>query len=379
MVPQTDDLYRQEQETLEPGHQGPMLEIGKDHFYRSLCEHIGVALIATDLDLKIGLWNTAAVRMFGAGSERMIGTSITQIIPQERRELAKEMIQRVIETGETSELEFEYRDDRGGRRELAGTIAAIVSDSGEAQGASICFRDITRRMDLQDEVHENRKMVALGEMAGALSHHFNNILGGAITSIDYANATDDPNMKSRVLAHVETALQRATALMEGLLAFSASDHRNDTSANLTSLLEHIAHETQSELANGTISFELTMADLPEVSVSVRPVRTILRNIIRNAIESMPSGGSLCVRADRHGNDVVISISDTGCGLPKDSKSRIFEPFWSTKEMLTAESGEATGLGLAVAHGLARMLGGSIDVDSLTGEGSSFVVRLPLRS
>lgn len=356
-----------------------MLEIGKDHFYRSLCEHIGVALIATDLDLKIGLWNAAAVRMFGAGSERMIGTSMIQIIPQERRELAQNMIRRVIETGETSQFEFEYRDDQGGRRELAGTIAAIVSDSGTAVGVSICFRDITQRMTLQDEVHENRKMVALGEMAGALSHHFNNILGGAITSIDFANATDDPSMKSRVLTQVETALQRATALMEGLLAFSASDHRTDTSANLKSLLEQIAHETQNELANGTISFELTMAEFPEVSVSARPVRTILQNIIRNAIESMPTGGTLRMKAECDGTDVSISISDTGCGLPQDAKSRIFEPFWSTKEMLTAESGEATGLGLAVAHGLARMLGGSIRVESETAKGSQFHVRLPVRS
>ena len=112
--------------------------IGTDAYYRRLCEHLGMAVIATDLDLSIVTWNAAAARTFGAAADRMIGTPISCIIPQDRRRAAEQMLQRAIRTGETIQLEFEHRDAHGQRRELAGAIAPVVSDTGERIGASIC-------------------------------------------------------------------------------------------------------------------------------------------------------------------------------------------------------------------------------------------------
>ncbi len=355
-----------------------MHELGSGPFFRYLCQHLGVALIATDLDLNISVWNAAAARTFGAGAERMIGTPLTQILPQDRREAAERMVRRAIATGETIQLEFEHRDQRGGQRELAGTISAVVSESGERVGAAICVRDITRRMALQDELHENRKMASLGEMAGAIAHHFNNILGGAITSIDYANASDDLVLKGRVLEHIGHALQRATTLVNGLLAFSAGDHRTEETGDLADVLDRFCEETIRRVEGTGIAFRVTMSDLPPAQFPRGPLSTILRNIAQNAIEAMPDDGDLEVVVAFDDETVTILISDTGCGLDEAVQSRIFEPFWSTKGVLTAKSGEALGLGLAVAHGLVHMLGGSISVKSEIGAGSCFRVRLPRR-
>lgn len=355
-----------------------MLETGSERYFKQLCEHLGVALIATDLDLNIVTWNAEAGRMFGAAADRMIGTPLTQIIPLDRRRRAERMLRRALDTGETIHLEFRHRDAQGSDRELIGTIAAVVSESSDRVGVSICIRDITRRIALQGEVHESRKMAALGEMAGAIAHHFNNILGGVIMSLDYAASRDDPSVQSRVFEQVGDSLQRATSLVRGLLAFAQGDQRSNELGELSDVLVQVDAGIRRDINDRPIDYELIAPDLPSVLVARGPALTILQNISKNAIEAMPSGGKLGIEATMGRDSVMILISDTGAGLDDLAKSRIFEPFWSTKGEAAGQPGEAKGLGLAIAHGLAQMIGGSIAVDSKKGEGASFRINLPIR-
>lgn len=358
-----------------------------DSYYRLLCEHLGMAVISTDAELNIVTWNTAAARTFGAARARMIGTPITQIIPQERRRIAERMLRRAIETGETIEFEFAHRDARGERQELAGTIAPVLSNSASTTpdaapedarrvGASICIRDITRRISLEDELHENHKMVALGEMAGAIAHHFNNILGGAVTSIDYADASDDALVQGRVLRQVGRALQRATVLVNGLLAFAEGDRRADDVSELEVIARELAEKTQRSLEGRPIEFDLKIATLPSFPVPRIQTATIIGNLLQNSIEAMPDGGSLQLDVSLIAGSAVILVIDTGCGLDESTKSRIFEPFWSTKGELGSETEKGTGLGLAIAHGLVHMMNGTISVTSERGKGCCFRVTLP---
>ncbi len=349
---------------------------GTETYYNQLCEHLGVAVIATDLELNIRAWNAAATRTFGAAADRMIGTPIAQIIPQERRLIAERMLRRAMETGETIQLEFQHRNAQGTPRELAGTIAPVIAESGERIGASICIRDITRRIELQSELDESRKMASLGEMAGAIAHHFNNILGGAVTSIDYASASDDDELKSRVFDQVGQALQRATTLVNGLLAFAQGDRRAEDLSDLTELINQLADDIERNIEGRAIELKVNLPEMPALPVVHVPIMTILQNITQNAIEAMPDGGKLAIEVSLNDDSVVILISDTGCGLDESAKSRIFEPFWSTKGFAGAGKGEATGLGLAIAHGLVQMVGGSISVTSKVGVGSSFRVTFP---
>ena len=202
-----------------------------ESYLRQLCEHLDVALLATDTDLNVRLWNAAATRMFGAGAERMIGTSITSLVPQERRRVAERVLRRAVEAGESADFEFQYPDAKGRPRELIVTVSPILSKSGTPAGASACFRDITRRISMQNELNESRKMRALGTMAGAIAHHFNNILGGVITRVDYAIERNEPTVAARVLRQTSRALLRASRLVNGLLALSTDEQRAEDLAD----------------------------------------------------------------------------------------------------------------------------------------------------
>jgi len=344
-------------------------------YFKELCEQIGVALVATDLSLNIQTWNAAAARMFGAAADRMIGTPVISIIPQDRRIPAERMFKGAIVSAETSELEFQHRDAHGEARELSGTIAPVASETGLRIGASICIRDITRRIHLQAELHETRKMASLGAMAGAIAHHFNNILGGVVTSIDYATACSDITVTKRVLGQTNKALMRAAALVNGLLAFAEGTPCADDLSDLTELMNDLADELEREIAGRNIEFTLNLPTLRVIPVPRTQLRTMLRNIAQNAIEAMPNGGLLRMNVSVDESAVVISISDTGVGLDKDAQSHIFEPFWSTKGDRTLGS-TATGMGLAIAHGLAHVIGATITVASELNKGSTFTVTIP---
>ncbi len=353
-----------------------MPQTGAGDYFSQLCEHLGVALIATDLDLNIRVWNAAAARTFKADAQGMVGRPITSIMPEERRHVAERTLRRAIETGETIRFEFHHRDSQGERLELVGTIAPVVSASGKRTGASVCIHDITRRIALQNELSESRKMVALGEMAGAIAHHFNNILGGMVMSIDYSQASGDAAVKARVLEQVGTGLQRATALVNGLLAFAVGDQRANDLGDLTEVVNAVADDLEEQLEGRGIELIVALPKLPVIPVARVQVMTILRNIVDNGIEAMPDGGSLRIDVSLSDDSIVILIEDTGCGLDESAKSRMFEPFWTTKGVLTTGTEKATGLGLAIAHGLVQMLSGTISVTSQVGKGACFRVTFP---
>ena len=320
--------------------------------------------------------------MFGAAAELMIGTPAASVVPQDKRVQAQQLLERAVQQRETGELEFEYRDAQGGRRELSGTTAPILDDEGAAIGAAICVRDVTNRVRLIEQLHESHKMVALGEMAGAIAHHFNNILGGIITSVDFADTSENPLTKSRILGQVSRSLTRATSLVGALLAFAEGDQARRRRISATSPRSSTSWPTRFESALRRAGIELVM-DLPALAVVAVPrlqVTTILRNIIQNAVDAMPGGGALTISASRNDAEIVVRICDTGCGLDESELPRIFEPFWSTKEGGgQGDERHALGLGLAVVHGIVHMIGGSIEVTSELNQGTCFAITIPAHS
>ncbi|MCK4657929.1 MAG: PAS domain S-box protein [Phycisphaerae bacterium] len=349
-----------------------------DAFFRMLCEHAGVAVVAAGADLRIRFWNRAAARMFGAAPERMLGTAFLSVISQEERAEAEQMLSQALSGGGIGEFEFCYRDAQGNRRRLAAVISPIVNDEGEIIGVSANIRDITRRVMLQEQVAQNRKMVSLGAMAGAMAHYFNNILGGVITSVDFALACDDPAMTNRVLGKTAHALARAAELGDSLLTFAEGDFRTADLADLTETFLETTEVLEIQLKGSGIELDVLLDPVPVTAVPGVQFKTVLKNVIRNAMEAMPDGGKLTLGLGPIEGGYLVSVRDTGYGVPEQLLDRIFEPFYSTKDC-DGEGGESArpGLGLAVAHGIVQVMGGRITVESTVGEGAIFKITLPL--
>ncbi|MHC4091107.1 MAG: two-component system sensor histidine kinase NtrB [Planctomycetota bacterium] len=347
-----------------------------DDHYRLVCEQASVALISTDTDLRIRLWNSAAGQIFGASAAEMVGTSILPLIPAEKREAIERVLQRVIQQREVKRFQFTQRDREGSRRHLAACVTPIVRTDGATQGLTTCITDITSFAELLQEAVQGRKMTALGELAGAVAHHFNNILGGLVTSVDFALAANDPTIEHRVLEQTARSLARASRLMDYLSAFAEGDHRPGDLGDLTEVILQAMDLVEPELAGAKIKLELNEQALPVTAVPRQQLLTVILNLIHNAVDAMPDGGVLRIDIEHVGDCCLLRFTDNGCGMDEERLDRIFEPFYSTKSVASDSVVQATGFGLAVVHGVLQEIGGKISVASQPGKGTTVEVRVP---
>ncbi len=355
-------------------HEAHAPEAVPDHYYRHMCEDAGVAMISTDRNLMIRTWNAAAARMFGASAASMIGTPVASVIPTEGRQQCDHLIRQAIETGEITNDDFEHRDAHGQPRSLTVTVSPVVEDDGKTIGALACFRNITRRIQLEAELASASKMASLGEMAGALAHYLNNMLGGAVTSIDFALGTDIPNLQVRALRQTGEALGRAGKLLNSLLAFAEGDQRPQDQQQINDVIRDVAQRLKPELAEANITLELQLDDRADVTVPLGQFTTVLENILHNAIDAMPNGGSISIDMPTAEGRHMLVLSDTGCGMEDRSLRRVFEPFYTTKSR-ELDFDHHPGLGMAVAHGILQRLGHDIWITSAVNAGTKVHIRL----
>ena len=244
-----------------------------------------------------------------------------------------------------------------------------------------------RRIRLEREMQQTRKMAAVGQLAGGVAHDFNNVLVAILGNVALALSALEPGDDLHdTLLQVRTAARRAASLTEQLLAFSRNQPRRPTDLDLNALIRSML-EMLRRLVPETIGIETS---LHEGRCTIEADRTqidqVLMNLVVNARDAVGEGGRIAIRTDkisldeqacedhperRPGSYLVLSVADDGCGMTAEVRSSLFEPFFTTKEV-----GAGTGLGLSAVHGIVNQHGGWIEVDSEPGEGARFDVFLP---
>jgi PAS domain S-box-containing protein len=346
-------------------------------YFQHLCDTAGIALLSVDCDLTIRYCNHKTADLLGGQIESIVGAGLGDVLDGRDDGATEKLTRRAIRRGEcsTTELRWEISDDR--HQFLAATISPIRDERERILGASVCFRDITRSIQLQDQLGQTRKMRALGDMAGKFAHHFNNILGSVVTSVDFAKYCGDMRVMRKTMNSVADSLQRATTLLNELLAFAEADHRDTDLADLTETVLEFADSIKPNLEERNIELELKLARVPVKEVPRKQLLTVLSNLAGNAIDAMVEGGRLSIELAQDRNRVLCRIADTGRGIGRDDLEHVFEPFYSTKNPdLGAGIGRHHGLGLSVALGIVHEMGGDITVSSKPGHETIIEITLP---
>ncbi len=348
-----------------------------DSLYRELCTNVGFALIATDTEFRIRIWNPAAARLFNASSEDMIGKPLLDVVPAAYQSLALRLFHRTLLHAETSEFEIPYENARGEQLFLAVTISPLFDDAAARVGMCAGVRDITRRVALQKEIAANQTLAALGNLCSGVAHHFNNLLGGIGTSVDFAMNTSDRAATRRALRLTAESVARAARITRSLLTFASGEPQDGEVADLDRIVRQCVDEQRGLFEEHGIRVHVDAKPIPPAPVPLRHVRTAIQNLLDNAFEAMPNGGDLWVRLHLTDADIRLFVEDTGVGIPPDQLERVCQPFFTTKGALAGGSGGHVGLGLAVVHGVVRELGGTLWLESEPGHGTRAVISLPL--
>jgi PAS domain S-box-containing protein len=326
------------------------------------------AIISKDLSGIVTSWNAGAQRMFGFTAEEMVGRPIRRIIPDELQYEEDEIL-RKLRAGERLEhYETTRRKKNGESLDVSVTISPIRNGAGYVTGASKIARDISDRKKIERLLIQSEKLAATGRMAATIAHEINNPLESVVNLIFLARQHSAASGKAhQYLLTAEEELERVSHIARQTLGYY-KDTGSPAEASLHKLIENVLVVYNSKLTAQGITMDLTFNDLQRIVVSKGEMLQVFSNIIANAVDAMPQGGSLKVSTRKlmgsTGDGIQIAIRDSGTGIRQEHLEKIFEPFFTTKGNL------GTGIGLWVARQLVERRGGQISVASSIEPGKS---------
>jgi PAS domain S-box-containing protein len=346
--------------------------------FQAFMDNVPAMTIIKDEDLRPVFFNKAMIETFPA--EDWLGKTPHEIFPAE---VADAMVADDRKAMQESPVVYEERWlDKQGRARVLETRKFVIRRGGEPPHLGAIISDITERKQGEALVQNAQKLDALGVLAGGIAHDFNNLLGGIFGYLDLARMEQSEEARQECIEHAAAVMERARDLTRQLLTFAKGGAPVKKVERLSPFLQNTV---QFALSGSSIRAQITMAeDLLPCDYDKNQMAQVIDNIVINAVQAMPGGGVIEVTARNvsflekphvvlpAGLYVCISIIDHGIGIPRDYLPRIFDPFFTTKQ-------KGHGLGLATCYSIVTRHGGTIEVDSEPGQGSTFRVLLPAAS
>ena len=356
-------------------------------------DHTPLAVIEWDLNFCVAGWNPSAERIFGYTREEAMGKHGHFIVPAAYRPQVDRVWQDLLDSRAAHPSPSQLRFGRNDNITKDGRLVScewyntpLVDDAGRVLGVASLAQDVSERVLLEDSLRQSQKMEAIGRLAGGVAHDFNNLL---TVILGYSQILADGVPAGPLadgVSQIRSATDKAAGITRQLLAFSRKQvlsprviSLNDIMLSLDSLLRRLIGE----------DIEILTAparDLGSVKADPGQIEQVIMNLALNSRDAMPHGGKLTLETSNEildetyarereplvpGHYVMLAVSDTGEGMSGETQARVFEPFYTTKEI-----GKGTGLGLSMVYGIVKQSGGYIWVYSEPGRGTTFKIYLP---
>ncbi len=345
---------------------------------------IADAVIICDTHGNILLLNSIAEDLTGYQQNECEGKSLEAVFNIENNETDNQIInpvEKVLQTGKTQGLQENIvlisRNNR--KYAISNSAAPIVTKDGNTLGVVLVFRDETQRKRIEEEASKAQKLESIGILAGGIAHDFNNILTAINGNISLAKLIPEVEKKEKYLTHAEKAVEQAKKLSMQLLTFSKG---GDPIRETVSIKDIIEDSSGFVLRGSKVKCNLLFQDdLKPASLDKGQFSQVIQNIVLNANQAMPDGGTIDIKATNAilsdsndyalagGDYVKIEIRDSGTGIPQANLERIFDPYFTTKS-------DGHGLGLAIVYSIIKKHHGLITFESNVGQGTIVTIMLP---
>ncbi len=342
------------------------------------------AILVRGLDSKILFWNNGAENLYGWSSKEALGKN-TSILYKEITPQLQEALKTIIDNG-SWQGELRKIDKEGKDLIVTSRWTLVRDEQGKPKSILSVDTDITEQKKLAAQFLRAQRLESIGTLAGGIAHDLNNVLAPILMSVQLLQLKYPEDKNRPLLNLLENNVKRGAALVKQVLSFARGLEGDRTIVQVKHLILEIANIIKETFPKSIELHTNIASDLETVLADATQLHQVLMNLIVNARDAMPHGGSLSISAanvaiDRTyaqssleakvGSYVVITITDTGTGIDPEIIERIFDPFFTTKEV-----GKGTGLGLSTTLGIIKSHGGFLEVCSEVGKSSKFKVYLP---
>ena len=319
--------------------------------YRSLIENANDGIISTNEEGEILSFNKKAEEIFGYTREEVLGKSVSLLVVQDKRELDKKALEELREK-DKSRIVGETFETKGLRKD--GQEIPIESShfAIEVEGEFIItaiLREISERKEYEKKLFQSEKLRSLGELAGGVAHDFNNVLAAILgnaqllkMSIDTPPGKEEGTKSAGDLMHgleiIEKAARDGAETVRRIQEFSRKreDDRHFATVDLNEIIDNAIEFTkvkwkdEVESKGIKVKIQKEFSTLPTTSGSAAELREVFTNLINNAVDAMPQGGTIKIKTFKEDSQIIIKVEDTGIGIPKALIDQIFDPFFTTK-------------------------------------------------
>jgi PAS domain S-box-containing protein len=327
-----------------------------ESYNENILQSVPSGVVSFDRELRVTSINSAAERMLSVSADDGVGKSFDEIFSGKISEL--------IRNNESlNREEVIYESPAHSRLWLGLTISPLKDSKGESIGKIIIFTDLTDLKALESQVRLRENLSSLGEMSAGIAHELRNPMGviAGYTKILSRKVSDD--LKENVDS-INKEIEMMDRIISDFMSFAHPLNLNKTVFDISEMLREIARSVLSDDKDIHVNYSLDKCDVEGDETLLRQVIT---NLIQNSVEAIRESGELSLSTGRRGSSVHIGIADTGHGISDEIRSKIFMPFYTTKE-------KGTGLGLAIVHKIVISHGGSISFNS-SADGTAFNVIL----
>ena len=329
-------------------------------------------------DAKILMCNETLLKKTGYSREELIGFPIFKIYPDNRMADAKKASQKLVKGKIIEDKELTLKRKDGSKIEASLNVNAIKDEAGRVKYSMCSWRDITDAKRAEKDKEKMVRLESLGVLAGGIAHDFNNLLAVIMGNVSIALQKEGKE-KREVLQKVLKAIEKTTGLSNQLLTFAKGGRPSIQVTSMSKIIEESLNLNLGKSSEHSCE-TIFQDDLWPIEVDENQIGQVFQNLLINAKQAMPEGGTINIEAKNivdpiavgSGNYIHVSVRDAGIGIPEKYLSKIFDPYFSTKQ----KEGGGTGLGLAVSHSIIRKHNGLINAESEPGIGTLFNIFLP---